>query len=170
MADSWRTSADVLTRLLLRHGCTPDAVADPRAAWRAFGEFLQIPFGGLDQDPDSDAFIVEWGRYSWHGHRLCLSLTRQFMVAETAGPDSDPNSDPNSDPGLWQIELTMVFDERDVARTSNFGDGTPADSGFMFTPPGPGRQAEFAAIERHPQVKAALGLRPAGCGLVLERV
>src|SRR5262249_44421140 len=66
----WRESPDLLAALLREHGQDPDRVESVDSAWRAFRDFLSRPLEGLDFGPDSDSdgFIVQWGRYSWHDH------------------------------------------------------------------------------------------------------
>lgn len=164
----WRSSTEAFADMLRRHGVDPSGVTDVDAAWRAFGEFLQLEVDGLDPRPESDAdgFIVQWGRNSWNNGQLSLTLTRQLAVAD--GPDLD---DPYWQPEYWQLELTMCFDDE----PSLIGLDTLEiqDTDFDFGPVGPGRAAALAEMradmERYPQLRAALAATPVRSSLSLER-
>lgn len=160
MAISWRDSADAFAELLRRHGVDPGAVTDVEAAWRAFGEFVQVTIDGLDTDPDADGFLVQWGRYSWNDDRLSLSFTRQLAV-----------DDPDQQPEYWQVDLAMCFDdEPDLLGLDAL---EAQDTGHSFDPVGPQRAAALvemrADLERHPQLRSAWRATPVTSDLSLER-
>ena len=96
MGVPWPRSADEFTRILRKHGQEPTAVTDVATAWRAFREFLHVEIEGLVPEPDADVdgFVVQWGRYSWHGGRWCVSFTRQLAVPSASG-------DPQPEYGRW---------------------------------------------------------------------
>jgi hypothetical protein len=77
-----QSSADAFGQVLRRHDVDPGAVIDIEAAWRAFGEFLQVEVDGVDTHPDAEGFIVQWGRYTclasrvWQSRTLALALTQ----------------------------------------------------------------------------------------------
>lgn len=154
----WRRSADEFTRILRKHGQEPPAVTDVAAAWRAFREFLDVEIEGLVPGPDVDGFIVQWGRYSWHGGRQCVSFTRQLAVPSCSG---DPR------PDYWQVDLTLVFD--DAAGLAVLEGDHQSDTGFYFRPVGPHRDDAVAEAGRHLQLDAPT-VRPAHSKLSFDRV
>lgn len=165
----WRTSVDMFTQILQRHGVEQDAVTDVEAAWGAFAEFLQLDVEGIDPTPDSDAdgFIIQWGRRSWSNNRLILSFTRQLAVA-----DVGDRADPYWQPELWQLDLEMAFnDEPDLVGLDSLD---VQDTGFRFAPTGPLRTAALAdtwtEAQRHAPVRAAWNTTPASSGLSFECV
>jgi hypothetical protein len=161
MGVPWRRSADEFTRILPKHGQEPAAVTDVAAGWRAFREFLQVEIEDLVPEPDADVdgFIVQWGRYSWHGGRQRVSFTRQMAVPSASG---DPQ------PDYWQVDLTLVFD--DAAGLAVLESGHESDTGFFFRPVGRLRDAAVAEAGRYPQLDAALTARPAHSELSFDRV
>lgn len=161
----WRRSADLFAQILRRHGLDPNAVADVAAAWRAFREFLQTEIEGLSPDPgaDVDGFIIQWGRYSWHGRRLCVSFTRQLAVPSDCDCD-----DLHEQPDYWQVDLTLVFD--DAAGLAVLDNGHESDTGFYFEPAGPRRDAAIAEAEQYQQLQAAFDATPLRSALSFERV
>ncbi|HTJ33825.1 MAG TPA: hypothetical protein VL738_11395 [Dactylosporangium sp.] len=173
MPVQWQLSADIFAQTLRRHGVDPGAVLDVEAAWRAFGEFLQVDFDGLDPDPDADGFIVQWGRYNWNGERLALSFTRQLAVLDDEDdPDpDDPDPDDTDRPqALWQIHLELRFaDEPDLVGLDGL---ETQDTGFAFDPIGPERAAALAAarteMERHPQLRAIWRATPVSSTLSFD--
>jgi hypothetical protein len=155
VAIPWRSSPEAFARILRRHGVDPTAVTDVEAAWRAFGEFLQVEIDGIDTTPDSDAdgFIVQWGRYSWNDKRPSLSFTRQLAVAGSG-----------DDPELWQIDLVMCFDDLHGLDSLN--------TGFVFDLAGPPLSAALAEVraemERYPQLQAVWRMIPVSSDLSFE--
>jgi len=151
----WRSAADELAHALRRHGVDPDAVTDVRTAWIAFREFAQVKFSGLDPTPESDAdgLIAQWGRYSWNGHKLSLSFTRQLAVVGDTEPD-----EPDWQPAYWQVELVLLFD--DASELLPLEGGPTSDTGFSFEPAGHGREAVLNEIGEHEQIKATLTFIP----------
>ena len=160
MAVSWRSSAEELARILRTRGVDPAAVTSTAAAWRAFREFTQARIGGLDHGPDSDGFIVQWGRYRWDDHQLSISFTRQLAV-----PAAD-HGRPGRQPDLWQVSLTIVFG--DDPALDCLETGRDSGTGFRFEPRGPERGAALDDAEARDQVQAALAARPVHSYLRLE--
>ncbi|MET8304735.1 hypothetical protein [Micromonospora sp. NPDC005211] len=107
MPAPWWSSAEVFTQHLAGHGIDAADVINVEAAWRAFGEFLQVEIDGVDprRDSDADGFIVQWGCYSWDDYRPSLTFTRQLAIA---GIDDRVGS--CTDPEYWQVSLEMRFD------------------------------------------------------------
>jgi hypothetical protein len=102
---------------------------------------------------DVDGFIVQWGRYSWHAGRLCVSFTRQLAVP------SDCNCvDIHEQPDLWQVDLTLVFD--DAPGLAVLDNSHESDTGFYFEPAGSRRDAAIAEAAQYPQLQAALHATP----------
>jgi len=138
VAIGWRDSAQEFARILDRRGPDQDAVHDVDRAWQAFCEFMQLDVDGIDPEPDSDAdgFIVQWGRYSWNDGRISLSFMRQLASVE------DVDLYDEVGPVLWQVSLTMLFDDSPQLQGV---DGVPTgDTGFSFEPIGPQRVAALA--------------------------
>jgi hypothetical protein len=163
MGVPWRLSADELVRILHRQGVDPEAVTDVAAAWQAFREFLQVEIEGLAPDPDADGFIVQWGRYSWHGGRLSISFTRQLAV--TDGCDC---GNPHEQPDYWQVDLALVYD--DAPGLMLLDGGHESDTGFSFEPIGPLREAALAAMQQYEQLQAVLNVEPVRSQLSFERI
>ena len=115
MGVPWRSSADEFSRILREYGQEPTAGTDVAAAWRAFCEFLHVEIKGFVPEPDADVdgFIVQWGRYSWHGGRQCVSFTRQLAVPTGS---SDPQPD-YWDFVYFSFVLGMTFQVSDVQVT-----------------------------------------------------
>jgi hypothetical protein len=135
-------------------------VTSTAAAWRAFREFTQARIGGLDHGPDSDSFIVQWGRYSWDDHQLSISFTRQLAI-----PAAEHRK-PGHQPDLWQVSLTIVFgDDPGLDRLET---GCDCSTGFRFEPRGPERGAALDDAEACEQVQAALAAQPVRSYLRLE--
>lgn len=161
----WRRSADLFAQILSRHGLEPIAVTDVATAWRAFREFLQTEVEGLTPEPDADVdgFIVQWGRYSWHGRRLCVSFTRQLAV-----PGDCDCGDLHEQHDYWQVDLTLVFN--DAAGLAVLDSGYESDTGFYFEPAGARRDAAITEAERYQQLQAALRATALHSTLSFERV
>ena len=144
MGVGWRDSPEVLARLLRERGQDPDQVTNVEAAWQAFRSFLGYPIEGLEPDPDSDAdgFIVQWGRYYGSDHRHpSLTFTRQFAVDVSATwTESDWYQ-----PEYWQVNLDLAFD--DAPALADVDQLEVTDTGFDFSPPGPGRDHAFREVE-----------------------
>lgn len=164
----WRSSTEVFAQYLTSHGLDAAYVVDVEAAWQAFSEFLQMEIDGIDPDADSDAdgFIVQWGRYSWNGHRPSLTFTRQLAIFGVDGRE-----DPCVDPEYWQLSLEMRFD---AGGDLTGIDALPEqDTGFNFAPIGPHRHATMAEMrthmERHPQLQAAWRAKPTESELTFDR-
>lgn len=105
----WRAAAESFEQFLGKHGLGPAAVTDVEAAWRAFVEFSQTEIDGIaPADEDGDGFIIQWGRHSWDNNRLGLTLTRQLAVVD---PGEQIEADDPDWQHLWQVELTMAFDD-----------------------------------------------------------
>ncbi|MER7892113.1 hypothetical protein ABTX15_20065 [Micromonospora sp. NPDC094482] len=164
----WRSSAEVFAQCLGSHGLDAAGVADVEAAWQAFCEFVQVEIDGVDPDPDSDAdgFIVQWGRYSWHGHRPSLTFTRQPAIVGV-----DDRDGRHVDREYWQVSLEMRFD--DGPDLAGIGTLPERDTGFNFAPIGRHRHAALAemrtGMDRHPQLQAAWRLKPAHSELTVDR-
>lgn len=161
----WRQSAETFAAILHRRGVDPAAVSDVAEAWRAFAEFLQIEILGVlaDPDADSDGFIVQWGRYSWHDDRLSISFTRQLAVP---CDDTDPG-DPHEQPDYWQVDLALVFD--DAPELTLLDGGHESDTGYYFEPVGARRAAAVAEAAEYAQLQAALKANPVHSDLSFER-
>jgi len=163
----WRSSPEVFAQILRRHGVDSAAVTDVEAAWRAFGEFLQVEIDGVDRDPDSDGFIVQWGRYSWNEKRPSLSFTRQLAVAGSGDRD-----DPDWQLEYWQIDLQMCFDdEPDLLGLDSLNF---QDTDFGFDPIGLPRTAALAEaraeMERYPQLRTLWRMTPVSSDLSFDNV
>lgn len=160
MRIAWHESPEELAGLLRRHGLTPERVGDVEAAWQAFREFLARPVDGLAPGPDSDAdgFVVQWGRHGWHDHLPSLSFTRQLAVH-------------GNEPEYWQVSLDMVFP--DAPALAGLDRLDVQNSGFDFSPPGPGRDRAIGAVRRelrrHPTLRALWAATPLRSGVTLER-
>jgi hypothetical protein len=168
MPTVWRDSADAFANTLRRHGVEPDAVTNVEAAWCAFVEFLQLDIEDIEPaDEDGDGFIVQWGRWSWNDHRPSLSMTRQLAVVDASSKDAY-----DYQPELWQIVLTMLFDDR--PELQRLEPPETSDTDFRFEPIGPMRSAALAEIheqaQRHALVRALWAMRPASSQLTLESV
>ncbi|MFC4040154.1 hypothetical protein ACFO1B_17125 [Dactylosporangium siamense] len=168
----WRSSPDAFAQILRRRGVDPAAVTDVEAAWCAFGEFLDVEVDGVDPDQDGDGFIIQWGRHSWNGGRLSLSLTRQLIVHHDPDPEDDEDGyeDDYGHDEFWQVDLTMCFDdEPDLA---GLDDLEARDTGFTFDPIGPARTAALAGaradLERHPQLRAVWRATPVSSELSFD--
>ncbi|MFC4092650.1 hypothetical protein, partial [Micromonospora sp. GCM10011541] len=159
----WRSSAEAFAQYLTSHGLEAAHVLDVEAAWQAFSEFLQVEIDGVDPDPDSDAdgFILQWGHYSWNGHRPSLTFTRQLAIV---------GDGPCVDPEYWQLSLQMRFD--DGPDLTGIDALPEQDTGFNFAPIGPHRHAAVAEMrthmEQHPQVQAAWRAKPTDSELTLD--
>jgi len=130
-----------------------------------FQEFLQTEIDGLTPDPDADVdgFIIQWGRYSWHARRMCVSFTRQLAV-----PSDCDCGDLHEQPDYWQVDLALVFD--DAAGLAVFENGYESDTGFYFEPAGARRDAAIAEAEQYQQLQAAFRAMPLDSALSFERV
>ncbi|GAB3831508.1 hypothetical protein GCM10027610_021750 [Dactylosporangium cerinum] len=164
----------MFAQILRRHGVDPAAVTDVEAAWRAFGEFLDVEVDGVDPDQDGDGFVIQWGRNSWTDGRLSLTLTRQLIVHDDADPEDDEDAYEGYEghDDFWQVELTMCFaDEPDLVGL----DGLEIqDTSFAFDPIGPARTAALAearaTMERHAQLRAVWRVTPVGSELTFDNV
>lgn len=165
----WQSSVEMFTQILRAHDVDPAGVADVEAAWRAFGEFLQVQIDGIDPDPDSeaDSFIVQWGRYSWNDHQPSLAFTRQLVVVDSADRD-----DPEWHPRYWQVDLEMRFE--DGPDLLGIDTMHAQDTGFRVDPIGPARTTTLAGLradlDRYPPLHAAWHATPVSSELTLERV
>lgn len=151
----WHRSSDLLAQILRKHSLDPTAVTDTERAWQAFREFLQTEINGLTPalDADIDGFIIQWGRYSWHGRRPCVSFTRQLAV-----PSDRDRADSHEHPDYWQVDLTLVFiDAPGLAALDN---GHEFDTGFCFEPAGPRRDAAITEAAQCEQLQAAFQATP----------
>jgi hypothetical protein len=167
----WRSSPDVFDEILRRHGVDAAAVTDVEAAWRAFGEFLDVEVDGVEPDHDGDGFIIQWGRNSWNDGRLSLTLTRQLIVHHDTAPEDDEDEDDGYDE-FWQIDVTICFDDDpDLVGLDRL---EVHDTGFAFDPIGPARTAALsearAGMERHPQLHAIWRATPVSSGLRFHNV
>jgi hypothetical protein len=165
----WRDSPEVLARLLREHGQDPHQVSDVEAAWQAFCSFLACPIDGLEPGPDRDAdgFAVQWGRYGWTDRRPSLTFTRHMAVDVRASwTESDWYQ-----PEYWQLNLELVFD--DVPALADVDELEVSNTGFDFTPPGPGRNHAFREVEweiqQYPTLQALWASTPVRSSLDLDR-
>jgi hypothetical protein len=157
MGFNWQSGVQTLSEILREHRVEPDRVTDVEAAWRAFGQFLQLQADGIES-PD-DGFIVQWGRYSWNDDKPSLSFTRQLAVPDAEDPDYV---------GPWQLDLALCFDEPGLERLGS------ADTGFQFTPIGPERAAALTAmrtdLHRDPLLRTIWQTKPISTQLDWECV
>ncbi|WP_431938163.1 hypothetical protein [Nocardia grenadensis] len=167
----WRAAAESFEQFLRKHGVGPAAVTDVEAAWRAFVEFSQTEIDGVaPADEDGDGFIVQWGRHSWDNNRLGLTLTRQLAVVDLG--EQIEADDPDRQQ-LWQVELTMAFDDELALVALEAGLDAP-DTGFRFDPIGPLRAAALAEVrvqaQRQELVEAMWTATPVHSELTFECV
>ncbi|MBF6341811.1 hypothetical protein IU450_38920 [Nocardia abscessus] len=147
----WRAATESFEQFLGKHGVGPAAVTDVEAAWRAFVEFSQTEIDGIaPANEDGDGFIIQWGRYSWDNNRLSLTLTRQLATVDAS--EQIEADDPDWQ-HLWQVELTMVFDDEPELVAHESGLDAP-DTGFRFEPIGPLRAAALAEVRVQAQRQA----------------
>ncbi|GIF68446.1 hypothetical protein Ais01nite_64810 [Asanoa ishikariensis] len=153
----WRDSPAKLVELLRRRGLDPDRVDDVEAAWQAFREFLAVPVDGLEADPDadSDGWIIQWGRYSWHDNLPSLGFTRQFGVGD-------------HQPEYWQVSLELVFSDGPAIDQLH-----AQDTGFDFSAQGQEQDAALSEAERElhhdPALQALWKSTPTRSAITLER-
>jgi hypothetical protein len=90
------------------------------------------------------------------------------MVAVT---DDAGHDDPTGQPDYWQIDLQMCFD--DAPALLGLDRLAIQDTGFSFAPIGPERTVALArartAMERYPQLRAALRATPVSSTLSLDQ-
>ncbi|MEU4540274.1 hypothetical protein AB0G15_36085 [Streptosporangium sp. NPDC023825] len=155
----WRASLHLLASILRQHGQAPGAITDTRAAWAAFAEFAQTKVIGIDTQPDSDSdgFILQWGRRSWHDHRPSMSFTRQVAVPYAGGHFDDFVE-------LWQIELVLFYEDSGM-----FSSHLDQDTSFYFPNDDEEWQAALAEAQDFPPFQAVAKIAPVSSSLTLER-
>lgn len=164
----WRESPEVFARLLGEHGQDPAHVTNVESAWQAFRSFLACPVDGLEPGPDSDAdgFVLQWGHYSWNDKHPSLTFTRQFAV-DVRGTWTEQDW---YQPEYWQVELDLVFD--DEPALAGIDQPRPRNTGFDFSPPGPGqeraRRDADQKIRNYPALRALWESIPARSSLRLH--
>ncbi|GAB3163770.1 hypothetical protein [Microbispora hainanensis] len=154
----WRDAPDLLAEILRQHGQTPGAITDTRAVWAAFAEFAQTKLNGIAIQPnsDSDGFILQWGRWSWSGHRPSMSFIRQVAV-----PRDDDQF--GSVVAHWQIELVLFYEESAVLSLH-----PNQDTGFYFPTCNDEWRAALMEAQDFPPFQAVIESAPVGNSLTLE--
>lgn len=157
---TWQAADEVFEDSLRRHGVRATSVSDVEAAWRAFVAFTQTELAGAAAaDEDGDGFIVQWGRHSWNGNRLALTLTRQLIPTDSGE--------------LWQVHLEMAFDDEQELIVAEPGVDV-ADTEVRFDPIGPQRAAALAEVRDRARqqalVRAMWAATPVSSSLTFERV
>ncbi|WP_371615248.1 hypothetical protein [Streptomyces sp. NBC_00454] len=173
MSISWRSSAAAFEQSLARHGVAAGACT-VEAAWAAFEEFVQISVEGIEgPEDDGDGFIVEWGAWSWNGHRPALSLGRLLAVTGDDGDgdgDGDDRNDPHWQPQYWKVELQVSFAEDPAWADLHVKGG---NSGFDHAAIGEPRAAALADarrfIEQDPLLGAMWRSAPIDLEVTLDR-
>ena len=166
MSLPWRSSAAEFEQILDRHGAVPGAPV-MEAAWAAFEEFVQVPVDGIaGAEDDGDAFIVEWGVWSWTGGRPAVSLGRLLAVTEDLDGD-----DPYGDPQYWKVELKATF--ADDPAWAPLHSGSDGNSGFDAAAIGEPRARALADtrrfIDQHPLLSMMWRSAPVGVEVTLDR-
>ncbi|WP_430782416.1 hypothetical protein [Actinoplanes sp. G11-F43] len=117
---------EIFDRLMINHHVDPEKLGDVEPAWLSFTEFAQTGIDRLAPGPESDGFIVRWGRYSWSDRTAALDFTRRLTLLTDDGPQ------------VWQVSLEMRF--------AGFHTLPTGDSGLDFTPVGPRRASALAQV------------------------
>jgi len=169
MPINWRSSREAFEQILRRHQLNPEAVDDLETAWMAFGEFMQLEIGGIqDVADDGDGFIAEWGSYSRNRELPAITFGRLLAVNDYDGSDRE---DPYWQPQYWRVDLETCFAPHpDLTDVDALGF---QDTGFDFFEIGHARTDALAEVRAfihgYPQLVAMWHTKPLHSRLTLDQ-